>query len=148
MIKKMNYIPKVDITSSGVRTKLTFADFEVLVIDNKYVDLFSKEQVQLFPVEITNDNIENSYSILTIINEVECIDENKSKFDIYDEHDEIRPDLAGNYKTVYTLKINKAKVKGFDILRIKKYDVAIIVSERLKLKLEQNYVTGIKFKEV
>lgn len=145
----LSYIPKAEITHKGKAVNITFGDFDIFVVDEKARNCFSSEEVQFFSIQISHrDYSLKKYFIMTIINELACLDESLSEFDVYDKNDEIRPDLAGQYKTVYKMIVDKSKTNGLDIFRIKNYNVAVIVSENLKNKLEQHLITGVKFKEV
>jgi hypothetical protein len=145
----LKYIPSAKITSVGNQVNITYADFDVIVVDEAAKACFSTKEVQFFPIQISNLKSKNSnYFIMTIVNEVDCLDERLSEYDIYEESNEIRPDLAGNYKTVYKMVIDSTRTRGLNIFRISKYDTAIIVSENLKKNISELQINGVKFKEV
>jgi hypothetical protein len=73
-----------------------------------------------------------------------CLDEKRSIFQKFETNDEIRPDLAGDYKAVNPLFIDPDKVNR-SIFRLDKYDIVIIVSEHVKNKLEKVELSGLKF---
>jgi hypothetical protein len=147
-ISKLPYVPEVKIRNKGRRVNITFADFELLIVDSLAKSIFPDIDVQFHPVSIEDNNIKQDYSIMTLVRGLDCLNEEVSVFDIYEENDEIRPDLAGKYKTIYKMKLDPEKVGGCDIFRLLKYEVAIIVSENLKNRLVQEKISGVKFKEV
>lgn len=149
--ESMSYIPKMEIVDTGKPVNFTFGEFDIIIVDEKTKQLFPQDEVQFFPVEIIltqGIHKPEKYYIMTIINEIDCLDKNLSSFDVYAKDDPIRPDLAGNYKTVYEMVIDKNKENKKSIFRLKNYNVAVIINEALKDKLEQASIKGIKYKEV
>ena len=109
---------------------------------------FNEEEIQFIPIKINGNLIIDSYYLAVTKKGVDCVDESKSLFDKWKEDDSVRPDKAGEYKTIYKLMIDPEKIQGAHFFRIKKYDVAIIISEKLKHKMEEKHIKGIKFKKV
>jgi hypothetical protein len=147
-VSELPYIPKAKIRDKGRRVNITFADFDLLIVDSLAKAIFHDTDVQFHPILVEDNNKSQDYSIMTIIHGFDCLNEELSSFDKYEQHDEIRPDLAGNYKTIYKMKIDPKKVGDCDIFRLSKYEVAIIVSEKLKNKLVKEKISGVKFREV
>jgi hypothetical protein len=58
------------------------------------------------------------------------------------------PDRIGDYRNVVGLKIDAAKVAGANIFRPWGWTGVLIVSERIKLALEEEDMVGPKFAEV
>lgn len=83
---------------------------------------------------------------MNILNEVDCLDENFSEFDKFTIDDEVRPDLAGKYKSINKMVLKRDKIPKFGIFRLGKYSVAVIVNESIKNAFEKNGITGIKFR--
>jgi hypothetical protein len=85
---------------------------------------------------------------MIIKRELECVDEQRSDFDVWEENGEIRPDKAGQVKTFYKLIVDPRLIQEEDIFRVKNYNVAVIISERLKREFEANDVKGPKYQPV
>ena len=83
---------------------------------------------------------------MIVQNTFDCIDEAQSKFEKFKENDKIQPDKAGEYIAFYSMKINKMKINNEDIFRIKKFEIAIIVSERIANKIKK--LSGVVLTEV
>ncbi len=97
------------------------------------------------PVEIEHKILKQSYFAMIIETQVDCVDEERSEFSIFTQDDPARPDLAGAYRNFFNLVIDKSKVDGQHIFRLKRYLGAIIVSEEVKRRFESAGVTGIVF---
>lgn len=138
----------VSLREFGVPLGITMADFGLLVVNSKVAALFSENEVQKIPIEIENFSNRDLFYLLIIKNEFECVNKEKSEFDIWELNNDIRPDKAGQYKTIYKLVLDPKLVEGKNIFRLKNYNVAIIINEVLKRKFEENNVSGVKFKLV
>lgn len=137
---------KVEIYKEGNSMDYTTTEgYLIPVISStlKKVLEFVKE-IQLIPVKIK----EGQYFIMVIYDTIDCIDEGRSRFEKYAEGDTIRPELIGSYKAFSPMKIDKERVVGKDIFRPKGYEVAIIVSEKVKEKIEAINPITAKFIEV
>lgn len=138
---------KVGIRDKGIRLDLTMGDFEILVANECVAELFLDDDVLKIPIKIIGIESE-SYFILVIKKELDCIDRENSIFKIWEENNDIRPDKAGQYRNFQKMVIDPNKTEGLDIFRIKGFSVAVIVSERIKLAFETKGLTGVKFKDV
>lgn len=104
--------------------------------------------VVLEPVAIEGKEVSSDYYLMVIESQVECVDESKSRFELYRSSDPVRPDLAGEYRAFYNLVVDASMVKGKHIFRLKKYLGAIVVSEEVKLRFERVGVIGAVFESV
>lgn len=132
----------------GKALDFTLAEFDVPIISSKVVKILSKffdDDVQLIPASIEGEKEE--YFILNVIKLYDCLDEKKSLFTKWTEKDH-RPDLEGDYRMVGNLRIDKSKVNNSNILRIKKWDIPLIVSELMKNEIEKNNIKGVIFEKV
>ncbi|MFM7858616.1 MAG: hypothetical protein ACKO96_43530, partial [Flammeovirgaceae bacterium] len=77
----------------------TFADFELLILNQKVSNLLLKNEVQSIPIKINGYTSEKPHFLTTILNGIDCVDEEKSVFDKWESGNDIRPDKAGHYKT-------------------------------------------------
>ncbi len=139
---------KIGIREYGMALDFTFADFEVLVVNERVAFFLPDEECQLIPVEIDGVKNEHSYFIAVLLNSVDCVDESKSVFEKWEANDTVRPDLAGEFKSIYKLFVDSNKINQNTIFRLGKFNNIIVVNEKLKKQLESNAITGIKFKEV
>lgn len=140
---------KISIRKEGNPLDFTFADFEVLVVNEKVAFFLSDVECQLIPVEVDSIKNKHVYFIVVLLNSVDCLDEGRSVFEKWQSDDPIRPDLAGNYKGIYKLFVDNNKIKQDNtIFRLGKSDNIIIINEKLKKQFESNGITGVKFKEI
>jgi hypothetical protein len=139
---------KMNIREHGKPLDFTFADFEVLVVNEKVASFLPDEVCQLIPVEIDDVKNEHSYFIVVLLNIVDCVDEGRSVFEKWQSDDPSRPDLAGEYKGIYKLFVDSNKINQNTIFRLGKSENIIIINEKLKKQFEDTGITGIKFKEV
>ncbi len=101
-----------------------------------------------FPVEIEQFAQTEPWYILHFWNEVDCFDETRSQFKVIQPDDPVRPDLAGNYKSVSKARILSELAHGNDIFRIARLTGTIVVSEEVKRRFEDAGVTGAVFQDV
>lgn len=138
----------ISIREEGRPLDFTFADFEVLVVNEKVAFFLSDEECQLIPVEIEGIKNGHSYFITVLLKSVDCVDESRSNFEKWQVDDPIRPDLAGEYKSIYKLFVDASKIGDNAIFRLSKSDNVIIINEKLKKQFEKNAITGVKFRDV
>ncbi|MBA4852872.1 imm11 family protein [Emticicia sp. BO119] len=136
----------VDISHKGDALDFTMSFFDVPIINERTAQLFSLDEVELIPVKV-NDSNEN-YFVLLIRQEVDCVDEEKSGFNLWEPNNKIRPDLAGKYKSFYKMVLDPKKTNGIRIFRIKDYSIVLVVDKDIKKKLQQAKVSGIEFKKL
>ncbi len=101
-----------------------------------------------FPVDIEGFAQKDLYNILHFWDVADCFDEARSSFEIIPENDPIRPDLAGNYRSVTKLVIDPDRAEGKHIFRIARLEGRVIVSEEVKRRFEAAAVTGAVFLDV
>ena len=131
----------------GLSLDFTMADFDLLIVNEKVKNLISEKEVQVIPVKLEADpNSKINYYLMVVNNEIECVDESKSIFVKWLKDDPIRPDLAGEYKSFEKLVLNPVDIpKDTNIFRLKKYDIVVVISEKLKLLFEENKVSGLQY---
>lgn len=101
-----------------------------------------------FPVEIEGFGQKDLYHILHFWDVVDCFDEAKSQFEVIPKNDPIRPDLAGNYRSVTLLVIDPARAQGKHLFRLARQENRLIVSEEVKRRFENAGITGAIFESV
>jgi hypothetical protein len=140
---------KISIREDGKPLDFTFADFEVLVVNERVAFFLSDMECQLIPVEVDSIINKHSYFIVVLLNRVECLDESRSVFEKWQSDDPVRPDLAGDYKGIYKLFVDPNKIKPDNtIFRLGKSDNVIVINEKIKRQFERNGITGVKFKDI
>ncbi|MCP3103841.1 hypothetical protein LZ198_33675 [Myxococcus sp. K15C18031901] len=103
--------------------------------------------VQLFPVEVEGQF--HPYFILNVAREIRCIDDAASKeVELISADEELHADMAGQYRSVIGLRIDKSKVGGARVFRLWGWPLPIIVDEEVKDALEANGIFGASFEEV
>jgi hypothetical protein len=117
---------------SGQPASLSLGDFDYPVADETVATHVEKldSQVQLVPLKVRGK--QERYLILNALRRVDCVDEEASKFDRFEQTGS-RPDLAGQYKTFYRLRLHPTIIpEGVHIFRVSGYEVALVVSDEMK----------------
>ncbi len=97
---------------------------------------------QLFPIKVLPD--EKPYYILNILNVIDCVDKEKSKFTLWTESDE-RPDLLGEYYGFDRMILDRSKVpEGIHIFRVNGYDISAIVTRELVEEFKKHNIKGFE----
>ena len=117
-----------------------------------FIDELSKaniEGIQYLPINILklNNDCLNGFYIANILNFIEAFDEKKSVFNRFSQ-DFPNPNVRGQIAGVMKFVLKREKLIGFDIIRLKEYELCFFVSEKFKDIFEQNKFTGYSFKEV
>ncbi|WNG22201.1 hypothetical protein F0U63_26535 [Cystobacter fuscus] len=102
--------------------------------------------VQLFPVEVEGQA--DPYYILNVTREIRCIDDAACEEVQYFTQDDVRSDLAGQYRSVIGLRIDTSKVAEARVFRLWGYYHPIIVDVGIKEALERTGISGGRFVEV
>ncbi len=140
---------KLSIREYGVPLDFTFADFEVLIINERVAALLKNESCQLLPIKIQGIQTNHNYFVLILLTVVDCLDEQRSEFEKWEIGNTIRPDKAGQYKSISSLFIDSNKIPAKDsIFRLGKAENVIIINEDLKSEFERNVITGIQYQNV
>lgn len=127
----------------------TMAGRGMPVASERAAEVFSRvapEDVQLIP--ITVEGHQEPYFIVHALHAIECVDEERSEGIRRFEEDDERPDLLGEYRAIDVLRIDPTRVAGHHLFRVKRFEVALIVSDHLRQELERANLTGLRFKPV
>jgi hypothetical protein len=101
--------------------------------------------VQDIPIRVDN---QLGFSVLNALRVVRCLDEDRSEFIKWTERDH-RSDLAGKYRMVTQLRLDPRRIpEDAHFFRLKDWEVALIVSEQVKVAMERVGCLGAKFEEV
>ena len=137
----------VELGHAGTRLDFTLTNaFALPVVSLAIMDKLSVyPAVHFTPVQIGEGSSHGEFFLMTISTILDCVDEEKSRFDKFLPNDPVRPDKAGDYSAFFKLIINPAKTSGFEIFRLARFETAIVVSERVKDSLEHLSLTGLEF---
>ncbi|WP_257462853.1 imm11 family protein [Archangium lipolyticum] len=120
------------------------------VVHRRVVSLFERlgmqKEVQFIPVEVEGQS--EPWFILNALQVIKCIDDARCEEVFYWLPEDNRPDKEGGYRNVRGLKVDPAKIGDANIFRPWGWKVVLIVSERVKLAMEQEGITGTEFVEV
>jgi hypothetical protein len=134
----------------GPELEFTLTAFTIPLIHDRVAGIFEEmgllHEVQLIPARVEGRS--DPYFILNTLLSIRCIDDARCDEVIYWLPEDNRPEDTGQYRNVSGLKIDPAKVGSADIFRPWGWQVALIVSERLKTALENERVSGPMFIEV
>jgi hypothetical protein len=130
----------LDFSFTSLATPVVHARVAALLRD------MAPDDVQFLSVSI--DAQSDQFCIFVATRLIRCIDDQKSTEVRYWRPEDGRPEKTGEYRSVYRLRIDPAKVGDARIFRTWGWDIALIVSEEIKEALEHAGATGTKFKEV
>jgi len=138
----------VPIQYQGKPVAFNFAAFDMPVVSERIasaIEEIAPGQVQRFPVLI--DSRIPGYEILNAVCTEACLDESRAEVLKWLLEDG-RPEKIGEYRMVVNLKIDSARARGRHVLRIRGWEVALIVSSDVKRAIEAEENLGIVFDDV
>lgn len=105
--------------------------------------------IQYLPIKVLRPNGEQikGFSIANILHLVPALDLDKSDYDVYPD-DYFLPERRGLVSGVRKGVLKANELENHDIIRLKKYEVRIYISEKFKDVFEKNSFTGYSFHEV
>ncbi len=142
---------ELTISQDGDQTDYSQAGSCAVHIGNdRVVEILSKyKKVEFFPLLIKKPRYKGNYHAIKVHEYLDCLDESQSEFQVFTENDPIRPDLAGQYHSIITMRIDVRKISDdTHIFRLSKDRITLIVSENIKIALEKEDITGCWFIEV
>lgn len=104
------------------------------------------DDVQLIPVDVQGQP--DQYVLLVATRLIRCIDDAASREVLYWKPEHEQPERVGQYRSVSGLRIDTQAVGHAQVFRPWGWNLALIVSENLKVALEQANITGTQFTEV
>lgn len=119
-------------------------DFGWIIVSDNFKKTFENEGmtgIQFLQVSVVNKDNDidvGIYYVANIINLIAAVDMEKS------EYFEILPD---RYSFV-SFVLKEEAIRGFDIFRLKEYDVQAFSSEKFKKMIKNNKLTGFNFNKV
>ncbi|MFY0570620.1 imm11 family protein [Archangium lansingense] len=133
----------------GIALEFSSTELAIPVVSGRVVSIFERlgllDEVQFIPARVEGQS--EPYFILNTLRIIRCIDDSRCEEVLYWQPEDERPDKLGKYRNVVGLKVDPAKVGGANIFRPWGWTVALIVSERVKLAMEADGITGPKFIE-
>lgn len=101
---------------------------------------FGGDYVEAFQIEI-NRRTEQEYFLINILGNIDCIDLERSEYELY------APEVLVLRK-IFKLVLDENKIGGRHIFRVKNLRKEIVVSEQLKLAIEQANIDKATFTRV
>lgn len=134
----------------GEPLEFTLTGYAIPLVHARVVNLLEamglQSEVQFIPARAEGRT--EDYFILNALQTIRCIDDARCEEVLYWLPEDERPDKVGQYRNVVGMRIDPEKVGGANIFRPWGWRVALIVSERVKLAMEDEGITGPKFTEV
>ncbi|MCK8503636.1 imm11 family protein [Myxococcus fulvus] len=138
------------IQEAGRRRDFSLAGVSMTpVVHVRVAALFAElapEDVQLLPANIAG--CPDEYLVLVATKLVRCIDDAATEDVLYWKPEDERPDMLGQYRSVFGMRIDPSRVGDAKVFRTWGWPVALIVSEDIKVALERANITGAEFEEV
>lgn len=135
----------LEIGQHGKEVQFQLAAFGMPVVSCKIARVvreIAPGDVEFFPIEIAG--AEGDYEIMNVISLLDCLDETRSDFSVWQEEDG-RPDLLGQYQLISTARIDGARAAGHQLFRLSKFHVSLFVSDQIRLALEDRPHLGVFF---
>ena len=136
-------------TGSLVPPLAAARELAIPVVSGRVVSIFKHlgllDEVQFIPARV--EGLSEPYFILNTLRIIRCIDDARCEEVLYWRPEDERPDKLGKYRNVVGLKVDPARVGGANIFRPWGWIVVLLVSERVKLALEAEGITGPLFIE-
>jgi hypothetical protein len=140
---------RMSVKPRGVALEFSHA-LGIPIVHRRVVSLFEQldlqKEVQFIPVEVEGQS--EPYFILNALQIIRCIDDARCDEVFYWKPEHGEPDRVGQYKNVRGLKVDPAKIGDANIFRPWGWDGILIVSERVKLAMMEDGITGTEFVEV
>ena len=146
---ELGCVPRFPLDISGNPLDFSLAAFSIPVVHSRVVELFERmrvDGVQFIPAQVEGHS--EPWYILNALQVIRCIDDARSEEVQYWKPEDNRPDKVGQYRAVYGLRIDPAKVGNARIFRTWGWRVALILSEDLKVAMEAAGLSGTRFIEV
>lgn len=142
--------PILGVSLPGVPLDFSLTELAAPVVTQRVVALFERlglqKEVQFVPAHV--EGHVSPYFILNTLQTIRCIDEARCEEVRLWEPWHGEPEKTGQYRNVAGLKIDPTKVGSANIFRPWGWTVVLVVSERVKLAMEEEGITGARFTEV
>ena len=122
----------------------------IIVVNGRFVSLCERlglqDEVQFIPAQV--EEHPEPYFVLNTLRIIKCIDEARCEDFSYWGPEDGEPERVGHYRHVSGLKVDPEKIGGASIFRPWGWPVSLLVSERVKLAIEEEGLIGPRFIEV
>jgi hypothetical protein len=141
---------EIEVCRDGSKMDYTCNEaYSISIVSEKFKKAIEcASEVGFSKANIIGRTSEENFYIMSVPNEIACIDEKISEFKKFEINDPVRPDKAGEYRGFFKMAVSPEKCSEFNIFRVKGFSITIIVNELIKNKLEKAGVTGALFKLV
>ncbi len=137
------------VTHAGYVLDFCHTSFAVPIATKAVADVIHSiagTDVQCIPVTISG---QSGMLVLNAIRLIRCVDESRSEFQKFTVDDEVRPDLAGQYRYISNLVLDRHAIPpDAHFFRVKDWEVALIVSETVKDAMQRVGCYGAEFTEL
>jgi hypothetical protein len=149
-VLKLDGEPVFHLSRPGLPLDFSLAGFTIPLLCSQAASVFEKlgvhEEIQLIPARVEGQA--QGYFILNPLKVIRCIDDARcEEVEVWGPEDGA-PDRIGEYQNVVGLKIDTTRVAGANIFRPWGWTGVLIVSERVKLAMEEEDLVGPVFTEV
>jgi hypothetical protein len=145
----IEYPIRMSVKPAGIALEFSHA-FGIPVVHRRVVTLFERlglqREVQFIPVEVEGQM--EPYFILNALQVIRCVDEARSDEVFFWRPEDGEPDKVGQYKNVRGLKVDPSRIGDANIFRPWGWRVILIVSERVKLAMDEEGISGTYVVEV
>jgi len=141
-------VPYFPMSHRGCAVDISQTGLGVHVVHGRVAAILERlcaQDVQLLPARVEGQS--DSWFVLNLLRVIRCIDEARCEYVEQWKPEDNRPDQVGEYCNVRGLKVDPTKIGDAHIFRPWGWRVAILVSEPLKLALEEAGITGVKYLE-
>ncbi len=136
---------RLSVKQVGELVDASFSVGDVLCLSERLghaMQALALDQLQLIPA-----CLEGGYELFVanLLKEVDCVDEARSAFTKWAGGSSVRPDKAGEYRSMMRLHVDAQAAGQLDIFVPRGWRVAIIVSERMRACIERVGSRGTEF---
>jgi hypothetical protein len=147
---ELEAMPLLRMSRHGRALDFSMTGLTVPLVGGRVVSLFERlgleQEVQFVPARV--EGFAEPYFLLNTLRIIRCIDDARCDEVLHWLPEDNRPDKRGQYRNVRGLKVDPAKVGAARIFRPWGWTVALIVSERVKLAMENERISGTRFTEL
>ncbi|MCA0454325.1 MAG: hypothetical protein LCI00_10160 [Chloroflexi bacterium] len=141
-IEKLKVVLDPEVIGNPVHFAMT--PWQVPIVDSalaKIIEDFEADAIQRIPVTVLPDK--ENYEILNIVSKLNCLDYDRTTIQYYEEY--APPGKIGKIRSLTNIHLISRSAENHHIFRLADYTLIIVVSEVLKLALEEKRFTGMRF---
>lgn len=135
------------VVQHGPVTDVNFAGYGgVLVVSDKMRDLLEEADadVAFREIRVAGAAVNGrSFWVLDVLQSLDCVDEEASELEFFEENDPVRPDRAGHIRSMFRLVLDPARTEGHPIFRLKRNTGTIIVTGTLRECMQAEGINGM-----